>query len=388
MAPTPRSTTSSTHHSSKHQRRTPYTKATKATKTVAPQAYRQQNMQSACIYVDQAVELPPQVDEYVRHVLGTTSWEDRVPIPDQLGSQRRFLDLAETFWSQSRNSASKCALEGDWQCNLYQLVSTMAELSGGVLETNVSEKLWNPQLIGRLSSLDKSRNEAKEPTHTDSPGIDASVVMVTDLDPSESMSLCSHSNSVMSTARTNVKSSSDILTPKPDITMGLTHKAFTREHQRLLIDYQDRELILSDPHAAVMGMRFPFMIAELKSIAPLSKAQNQAAVGGACMLTILEDLAYQAARGTNLQAPPLTTAADLPLVPVLCFSVVTEGPVHELWVHFRREDGFHMVNLKIWRTTIRGHAEELVNCLGRITEWGKGHFKDRVLEMLGRVRNL
>lgn len=97
-------------------------------------------MQSACIYVDQAVELPPQVDEYVRYVLGIASWEDRVPIPNELGSQRRFLNLAETSWSQSRNSASKCALEGDWQCNLYQLVSTMAELSGGVLETNVSEK--------------------------------------------------------------------------------------------------------------------------------------------------------------------------------------------------------------------------------------------------------
>lgn len=212
--------------------------------------------------------------------------------------------------------------------------------------------------------------------------------MVTDLDPSESMSLYSHSNSVMSTARTNVKSSSDILTPKPNITMGLTHKAFAREHQRLLIDYQDRELILSDPHAAVMGIRFPFMIAELKAIAPLSKVQNQAAVGGACMLTILEDLACQAARSTHHQAPPLATAADLPLALVLCFSVVTEGPVHELWVHFRREDGFHMVNLSIWRTTIRSHAEELVNCLGRIAEWGKGHFKERVLEMLDRVPSL
>lgn len=157
--------------------------------------------------------------------------------------------------------------------------------------------------------------------------------------------------------------------------------------QLLHVDQQARGSIISDPHAAEMGIHFPFLIVESKgwsSKGTLVSAQNQAAVGGACMLKILEDLTYQAARGTDLhpkQAPPSAeTSSEL----ALCFSMVAEGPIHELWVHFEHEGVFHMENIKVWRTTNLCHAQKLVNSLGRVVGWGQGGLKDSIVKKLCR----
>ncbi|KAF2450855.1 hypothetical protein P171DRAFT_503628, partial [Karstenula rhodostoma CBS 690.94] len=83
-----------------------------------------------------------------------------------------------------------------------------------------------------------------------------------------------------------------ISTPKPDITVGLAHTAFAQPHQRRLVD-QASASILSDPYVADMGVRFPFMVVETKGLSlsgSLISGQNQAAISGACMLTILKDL--------------------------------------------------------------------------------------------------
>lgn len=81
--------------------------------------------------------------------------------------------------------------------------------------------------------------------------------------------------------------------------------------------------MLSNPHAAYIGMRFPFLIIETKGLSlngSLASAQNQAAVSGDCMLRILKEFD----KTTDLHSTD----------PLLCFSIVTEGPTHELWVHF------------------------------------------------------
>ncbi|EMD86583.1 hypothetical protein COCHEDRAFT_1160287 [Bipolaris maydis C5] len=220
-----------------------------------------------------------------------------------------------------------------------------------------------------------------DPAQTSSPRIDPNLTRVTDSDYSESTSPPSHAESAVtttSTPSTDVASAFHIRTPKPDITVGLADEAFTPQQQLLLTYHQAKKSILSEPHAAEMGIRFPFMIAETKGWSEkgtLMSAQNQAAVGGACMLKILKDLTDYAARGIGLhpkQESPPTTPEELFPTLAICFSVVSEGPIHELWVHFEREDEFHMHNLNAWRTTKRSHAEEFVNCLGRIIEWGKG----------------
>lgn len=70
---------------------------------------------------------------------------------------------------------------------------------------------------------------------------------------------------------------------------------------------------------------------------------------------------------------------------MFCFSIVTEGPVHELWVHFEHEDAFHMECLQSWRTTRERDAQDLVYSLARIMEWGKGSFRDCIVQVLDKA---
>ena len=56
---------------------------------------------------------------------------------------------------------------------------------------------------------------------------------------------------------------------------------------------QDDCRVLSEPHQAQIGLRFPFLVVESKGGAAggnMIWAQNQAAVDGACALNILGDL--------------------------------------------------------------------------------------------------
>ncbi|KAF3029584.1 hypothetical protein E8E11_000352 [Didymella keratinophila] len=120
-----------------------------------------------------------------------------------------------------------------------------------------------------------------------------------------------------------------------------------------------------------MGMRFPFLIVETKGLSVhgnLVSAQNQAAISGASMLRILKDLEE--------------TTDSHPTSPPLCFSIVTEGPAHELWVHFEYEEAFHMEALKSWRMTRASDVEEFVRALVSIMEWGRGRFRDGILARL------
>ncbi|KAJ5051201.1 hypothetical protein J3E72DRAFT_204473 [Bipolaris maydis] len=363
-------------------RQSTHTSDTQTSKTTTVQTYRLVNLRASGVYIDQSVALPSGSDEYVRQILGIAFWEDQVPAPNELGMQLLFSELVDEFATESQRLASKCALEADWQICLFNVVKKMTQRLGGVLETNVSEKVWNSHL------KPKRLVRQQEPPQANTPNIDPSLAMETDADGSEVTPASPHSLSTMST---EIASMYHITTPKPDMTVGLAHQAFTERHQNLLYDYHACKLILSDPHAAQIGLRFPFMIVELKANVTLTAAQNQAAVGGACILKIQEDLARQAARSPKFrpeQVSPLPTLAELSPALALCFSIVTEGPTHELWVHFKLNDNFHMLNLKSWRTTIGGHAKEFINCLGRIIEWGKGDFKEHVVEMLDQVPSI
>src|SRR5207302_295489 len=99
-----------------------------------------------------------------------------------------------------------------------------------------------------------------------------------------------YTQSVASTTSTEAADPYYISTPKPDITIGLAHTVFVQRHQRRLVDHQASGSILSDPHAADMGIRFPFLVVEAKGLSlngSLISAQNQAAISGASILTIL-----------------------------------------------------------------------------------------------------
>jgi hypothetical protein len=89
--------------------------------------------------------------------------------------------------------------------------------------------------------------------------------------------------------------------------------------------------------------------------------------------------------------PVLTSSSTTPVglhsTLALCFSIVTEGSVHELWVHFEHEGAFRMEFLQSWRTARERDARELVHFLARMMEWGKGSFKDCIIEKLDKVRH-
>jgi hypothetical protein len=151
-----------------------------------------------------------------------------------------------------------------------------------------------------------------------------------------------------------------------------------------------------------VGIRFPFLVVEAKGLSlngSLISAQNQAAISDASMLTLLKDLSQQAAQSMSSNSDldfqtldpelgsPSTTPLAAQLSPMLCSSIVTEGPVHELWVHFEHEGRFHMEFLQSWRTTRERDARELVYFLAQIMEWGRGRFKDCIIEKLDKVPN-
>ena len=170
--------------------------------------------------------------------------------------------------------------------------------------------------------------------------------------------------------------------PKPDIALGLAYTSFARLQGKMLWDLQDNNRVLSEPHQSGIGLHFPFLIIEAKGLAIGSNmvgAQNQAAVDSACALNILRDLKLTATTHT----PRVST--DQPRPRQILFSVVTEGPIHELWVHYQVDEAYHMTLLRIWRTTIAKEARELVQALGKILEWGVCDFRTGVLKELTAI---
>ena len=166
-----------------------------------------------------------------------------------------------------------------------------------------------------------------------------------------------------------------ISTQEPEITVGLADTTFQPRQQRSLVVHQTSQTILSDPHAADMGLRFPFLVVEGKGLCSnrsLVSAQNQAAVSGAAMLAILRDLSDQA--GAILQETP-----------ALCISIVAIGPIHDLNVHFIVNEKHFMGPFQRYRPTLRKDAEKFVSLLVQILEWGRDAYRNDILEKFNLV---
>jgi len=92
----------------------------------------------------------------------------------------------------------------------------------------------------------------------------------------------------------------------------------------------------------------------------------------------------------DAEADPATTpfAGILPALPrlrsPLVFSITSEGPVHELWVHFLDlgSGEYHMAFLDCHRTTTQHGALALTTCLANILKWGGGLFKEDNVDLV------
>ena len=198
-------------------------------------------------------------------------------------------------------------------------------------------------------------------------------------------------------------SPSNVKTPRPDISIGLKDAALNKSLQSRGLAVADSEYLLemlaephsqtgrppllySEPTQAAMHIRFPFFVVEGKSYATcrtIYEAQNQAAVSGACSLKILhdlDDLVYNAHKSN-----PGSYSKVQPIV----FSICTEGPIHQLWVHYtigEHGDGnrmYYMAQVKtcdvgVWDDNIVLFLEAVDNVL----KWGSGEYKEAIAEQL------
>jgi hypothetical protein len=203
---------------------------------------------------------------------------------------------------------------------------------------------------------------------------------VSNTDPSSSAASVTASDS-------SVDDRLQLSTPKPDVSLGLASDAINSTLGlpedfllRLQTDPTIPQPFCSDPHQVPIGLRFPFLIVEAKGSntgGNLVHAQNQAAVGGASALNILEDL--------HARISPAEGADVAETFPAIIFSIVTEGPTYELWVHYKTGKEYHMHCLESWRTTLPGHAELLFRSIDRIMGWGAGIFKDDIVQSVGAL---
>lgn len=171
------------------------------------------------------------------------------------------------------------------------------------------------------------------------------------------------------------KDGSVIRTPRPDISIGiqLTALISALSSQNLnKIDAMEfltwlqnemtqhkpdgplEPMLLPLPAPRALDLAFPFAVVEGKSYSTgkqIFEAENQAAVSGACALKIQLDLDNLIdAGGTSSDAPPASSNIEPPLF----FSICTQGPIHELWVHWTVvEEGVRMFESSFWTVVTR-----------------------------------
>ena len=192
-----------------------------------------------------------------------------------------------------------------------------------------------------------------------------------------------------------------VKTPRPDITVGLRHSSVVEALEArglrnvkasdFLKYLQRQQLLCSDPAQGAWPIRFPPIVVEGKSYAtgkPVFEAQNQASVSGSCMTNLqhkLADLVETTSPGSFSNKAPLA------------FSICTEGPHMELWVHYTTlQDGIRMYNMSILRTchaSILEGVVEFVTAVDNVMSWAATGFLDDIADQLvlvekaGRVQH-
>ncbi|KAF2624875.1 hypothetical protein BU25DRAFT_347015 [Macroventuria anomochaeta] len=368
--------------------------------------YRNTVLKPANIIVDGDHDLPPNIEallpEGLRDLLDrpqiaplTNNHTHNEPADEHNGSRAwaagsasEVNQLAVVYRDECRELARKTGSEPEYRTHLYgDVVEKLARIQPWrrTLSANCSDKLWlaslkppNPTPILALPWPPLSAN-AHVSLESCQSSFDSNIIHVRP--DSIPFNLTSPP---VSTEPSEPSSASDvdgtITTPKPDITVGISREAFSRNHAPLLDYWQSHKVVLSDPHTTQGDMRFPFFIIEAKGLSTdgnLIGAQNQAAGGGTCAIRLLASLAAQ---------DPENDA------PRIVFSCTTEGAIHELWIHYQTTDEeniplHHMACLGAWRTTLDRHASEFVSALAVIFSWGANVFFPQITRVLDRVLN-
>lgn len=184
--------------------------------------------------------------------------------------------------------------------------------------------------------------------------------------------------------------------PCPNICIGLSDETLAGDlgphmgdsARSFLPDLQDTSTLISDPNILPSGLRFPFLMVEAKSSATggnLYQAQNQAAVSGSSALQIFRNLSDLQDIQDSYRRNGPAGYDDSGLTDLnLAFSITTEGPTHELWLHLRRfcDDEFYMVCMGSWRVTNDNASRDFLCHVAAVLRWGHGKLKNSIVSTL------
>lgn len=202
------------------------------------------------------------------------------------------------------------------------------------------------------------------------------------------------------------------------MTVGLSEKSLAqslaqadpsiRKAEIFMSNLQETGQSITEPFNTPVGLCFPFFIMEAKSGATganFFQGENQAAVGGASALNILHafnDVIQQDGSDTHGDRGLYSTEPEHPqahsdvadTLPEFVFSIVTEGPCVELWVHYvnirEPQDStreFCSSCVSIYRTTLRSSSHQLVTHIASILYWGSGMFREGIEGKLRQLYN-
>ena len=195
---------------------------------------------------------------------------------------------------------------------------------------------------------------------------------------------------------------SPVKTPRPNLSIGidlhalinnLSSLAFTKARAARLIEWLQNEMVqhesngrfepmlLSVPAPRALDLTFPFAVVEGKAYSTrkqIFEAENQAAVSMACAQNILSSLGRIADPGTKPK-----------LQPHVLYSITTQGPIHELWIHWTAsEEGVQVFESQLWDSwngLVLEQAEEFIVKLNNVCIWGTGTFMQSVVQSLRKV---
>ena len=190
---------------------------------------------------------------------------------------------------------------------------------------------------------------------------------------------------------------STVKTPRPDITIGLRDTTVIEKLKAkglralqasdFLKALQNQQVLCSNPLQPAYSLRFPPLVVEGKSYStgrPVFEAQNQAAVSGSCMTNLqhkLAELSKRTSSGSHQSKEPLA------------FSICTEGPMMQLWVHYTTPmDGERMYNMNILRIChastqpfLQERVRDFFKAVYGVMMWATSDFLDGLVEHLGLV---
>lgn len=192
-----------------------------------------------------------------------------------------------------------------------------------------------------------------------------------------------------------------VKTPRPDFTIGLRHSTVADalmkrglskyKAENFLEFLQYRHKLCSDPTQNFLNVRFPLLVIEGKAYATgktVFEAENQAAVSGSCMVNLQQQLTdlFQGVF-PNSEGSPNLKGRKTPLA----FSICTQGPVIEFWVHhFVLEENIcmHYMNLlNICYGSLVDGLEDFFIQLEHLISWYKGDFLKEVVDQLFDLAN-